>query len=958
VLLHRAAGTRTIGRSPHRARRRAREERARLLCAASLVLAACSSGPEAPRAHPRSAPDRVLAEPAQSGSEAPPAPEPPPPDASALANGRALVLPGADGFVTTWQVLSRREVPADEEARLGVCADCPVRAFDHFRLELGDLAAPGSRTVYVGATLLVPRDTRAFALVGMRGAAAVLLDGERVAEGASAERFERDFVLAPLALSRGEHRFVVRFDRPEDGEWRGSIRMLGERFSPGPGGVAIALGTIDEETRAELALAAVRVDEEHVLDASRVPSVRVRAFLPGGALARPALLHIGDEEVVLSPERSLHASAHEALFPMPERGGMRLTARIGERSVRLGVNLSSDRAALESAAALRALVATAPESARAPIAWRAAELERLVREGDGDSTWRGVLRSDAQRIARAVGRGEDPFARIRGYERMAFFSALDGTPQEYELFVPPAYRAGADRRWPLVVTLHGFKGNAGDFFRNTFGLARDYDNDESLIAHGRYGPEPTSGPMFVIAPTGRGQSFYRHAGEIDVLEAMADVRRRFPEIDPARVYITGGSMGGTGAAYLPYRHPDLFAASAALAGYHDQRVREDTEHDGLTEVERFLQAERSDVDWAENGLYLPMLLVRGLRDRPLEWTRCLVRRLGALGYACEHREPDLGHNVWNETYANGRIFEWFARHRRPDAPERVILRSARERTQRAYWVSVDQRLAPDAFAHVDATLASGVVSATIDGAQAVTFAPPPPLVAEGARITVRVGESAIEGAVPLTIERTPEGSWQRATRTYPEEGARRPGLSGPIREIFHEPLAFVIGTQDPDHELANRLVAEHWSQPHGWIVSYPIVRDVDVTDAMMHERSLVLIGPPSSNSVLARIADRLPIRFESDAIVVGTQAHRGEQVGTAFIAPNPLAGGRLVLVLAGLRPAGTWRAIALPDILPDYVVYDDRVAPARGRWACGGTGCTYRAHGFFDMRWRVPSPPE
>ena len=87
---------------------------------------------------------------------------------------------------------------------------------------------------------------------------------------------------------------------------------------------------------------------------------------------------------------------------------------------------------------------------------------------------------------------------------MAFFSNLDDTVQPYELFVPPAYRATSPRTWPLLVTLHGFKGNAGDYFRNTFGLSRP--GPLTLEDHGRHGIAPTQGPMFVIAPTGRGQT--------------------------------------------------------------------------------------------------------------------------------------------------------------------------------------------------------------------------------------------------------------------------------------------------------------------------------------------------------------------------------------------------------------------------------------------------------------------
>lgn len=910
----------------------------------ACVLIACSHAePSRSGVGPHSAPSSSETEHRTEGD----AEEEPPPDPSTLANGRALVLPGPRGFLSTWQLFPVRS--SENEDCEGGCDASPIVAFDDEVMLLDELTR--AERLDLGATLLVPRDTTLHLFVGMRGSASVLVNGDLVASDESEERFLADRLVATLPLSAGEHRLVVRFERPRQGRWRAALRMLGSDHQPGAADVAFALGRIEDARGDALAAQAVRFDERRELDDDGAPIVRVRAHLPGGALRRPISVRIGESESTLDHDGRVFGGAPELTFPMPARGGLRLEASTGDRTVSFGARLVPDRRALEGAQRLRSILGRASESARAPITWRIDELLRAVRERDPDLRWREILRRDAQRIAAAVDAGRDPFASLRGYERMAFFSRLDGTAQHYELFVPPAYRPNGRRRWPLLVTLHGYSGNAGNYFRNTFGLARDRARGESLLAHGRHGPTPTEGPMFVIAPTGRGQAFYRHAGEIDVLEALEDVRRRFPEIDPDRIYITGGSMGGTGAAYLPYRHPDLFAASAALAGYHDQRLREDTNHHGFSEVERFLRAHRSDIDWAENGLHLPMMLVRGLRDRPIEWTRSLARRLNELGYRFEHREPNLGHDVWTETYANGAIFDWLGRYRRPRTPTHVRLRTARERTKKAFWVRIDEREAVDRFAEVEARIEEGIIVATIEHARAVTFSPTPPLVPEG-MLRVRVDENLIEGAAPLTIEKTEHG-WRRATRAYPREGARRPGLDGPIRSIFHEPLTFVIGTQNPEHTFINRLVAEHWACPRGWIVDYPIVDDVDVNEETLRDRALVLIGPPSSNSLLARIADRLPIQVTDDTVILGETRHEGESVGAAFVAPNPLNPERLVLVIAGPRPLGTFWSIALPDILPDYVVYDRRIAPARDRWSCGGTGCEYRAHGFFDIDWQL-----
>ncbi|HJL26083.1 MAG TPA: PHB depolymerase family esterase, partial [Polyangiaceae bacterium LLY-WYZ-15_(1-7)] len=649
-----------------------------------------------------------------------------------------------------------------------------------------------------------------------------------------------------------------------------------------------------------------------------------------------------------------------------DRGPLRLEAAVAGERRRVGQLVALDRPLLEAAAAFAALLEEAPASARGPLQWRHEEALRVVADKDPDRRWRQWLRDEARRLRRAFARGGHPFEAPRGYTRMAHVSVLDGSAQPYELFVPPAYRGR--RAWPLVITLHGYKGNAGDYFRNTFGLARDWRGGESLLDHGRHGTAPTEGPMIVLAPQARGKSHYRHVGEVDVLEALADVRARY-RVDPRRIYITGGSMGGTAAAYLPFRHPDLFAASAALAGYHDQRVRQDTHHPGLSEVERFLVAHRSDVDWSENALHLPMLLVRGTRDRPLAWTRVQAARLRELGYDVEHREPELGHNVWTETYAEGAIFDWFARHRRPERPRRVVLRTARERTNEAYWVRVDGRAEADAFAEVRAAIEGGRVVVETEAVAGLTLSPTPPLVPEGP-LRVSIDGQALEGPAPLSLHREGE-RW--ALGALELAGRKRAGVSGPIRDVYHEPLVFVVGTQDPAHTFTNRQVARHWARVPGWDVRYPIVDDVDVTAEMIADKTLVLVGPPWSNALHARWRRQLPIRFDlggpggaGRAVLVGEARHAGDEVGTVFVAPNPDVPARSVLVIAGLGPLGTWRARFLPDLLPDWVVFDERVELARGQWSCGGArrddgspnfaepvDCAYRDHGLFGMGWEL-----
>lgn len=874
------------------------------------------------------------------------------------------VVPGREGLLSTFRLLRTSMAPLSDEDQVELAAIpfCEERdegcrrpprfvVGDHGVIDLGDVSRR-RRVLYMGARVQTERATTVHLFVGLRGELSVWLDGAEVAQGASS-RFRRDLVHARLDLPPGEHRLMLRFIRPRRGRWRAALRLLDERFRPGADPATLIVGALDDEAAAELAARAVNFDERHRLGPNGRPEVVVEAHLPGGGVARSIEVELGGE-FTLAPSGGVFREVIERRVPMPATGEpLGLEAAAEGRRVRLGARLAEDRRSLEALAALERALEEAPEASRAPLAWRAAELERIVAEGDRDRRWRRLMTTEALRLAEAVASGEDPFAAPTGYQRMAFSSRLDGRAQPYELFVPHRYRTEGTRRWPAVITLHGYKGNAGDYFRNTFGLARDAAGGETLLAHGRHGTVPRRGPMFVIAPAGRGQAMYRHAGEVDVLEALADLRHRF-RIDPRRIYITGGSMGGTGAAYIPYRNPDLFAASAALAGYHDQRVRRDTNHDALSPLERFLQAARSDIDWAENALHLHTLLVRGTRDRPLAWTRRLAERLEELSYPYEHREPELGHNVWTETYAEGAIFRYFAPHRRPERPRRVRLRTARERTNHAFWVEVAARSAPDRFADVDAQVGDGgLITVTTEHVRALSLSPEEELTGPGP-LRVVIDDQELSGDRPLSLHRTTEGAWEPAPVDYPLPGHKRPGVSGPIRDVYHEPLLFVVGTQSREHLLINRLVARHWARPRGWMVDFPIVDDLDVTEEMIEDHTLVLVGPPSSNLLTRRWADQLPITIEDAAIEVGGRRYEGEQLGTVFVAPNPDAPERALLVIAGTGPLGSWRSLSLPDILPDYVIYDEAIEPVRGHWAAGGTGGGSLEAGLFNMDWSPP----
>jgi len=187
-------------------------------------------------------------------------------------------------------------------------------------------------------------------------------------------------------------------------------------------------------------------------------------------------------------------------------------------------------------------------------------------------------------------------------------------------------------------------------------------------------------------------------------------------------------------------------------------------------------------------------------------------------------------------------------------------------------------------------------------------------------------------------------------------------VTGPIRDVFHEPVTFVWGADDPDQAQANEAVAREWARVRpGVRVDYPVVSDEEFLaagEAIANDRALFLVGNAKSNRVLREIEGELPIRIQDGDVVVGARhlspkAGDLPQLGVAFIRPNPRRPDRYVVVVEGVGPLGTWRSLSLPDMLPDYVVFDEDVAPARGQLMLGAA--TVRRAGFFDQSWGLPA---
>jgi enterochelin esterase family protein len=146
----------------------------------------------------------------------------------------------------------------------------------------------------------------------------------------------------------------------------------------------------------------------------------------------------------------------------------------------------------------------------------------------------------------------------------------DPTERDVHVYLPPGYRGGGARRWPVVLVLTGFTGFGEMMFRRqSFGEALPQRLDR-LIATGKIPP------MIFASPdcfTAYGGSQYVDSPAVGNYETFV-VREVVPRIDaafrtratPRHRAVAGKSSGGYGALMLGMKHPDVFGALASHSG--------------------------------------------------------------------------------------------------------------------------------------------------------------------------------------------------------------------------------------------------------------------------------------------------------------------------------------------------------------------------------------------------------
>lgn len=485
-----------------------------------------------------------------------------------------------------------------------------------------------------------------------------------------------------------------------------------------------------------------------------------------------------------------------------------------------------------------------------------------------------------------------------GMNFCGYLSEVDGSVQPYALTLPEDYKSSSRKRLPLYVVLHGRSGLNETAF---------------LMRYAKRQPEKNQ-DWIQLDVFGRVDNAYRWAGETDVFEAMKDVKQRFL-IDDQKIALWGFSMGGAGAWHMALHHPDLWAAAGAGAGFVDfYKYQKKTEP--LSFPQHELLRIYDTVNYAPNLSLLPMVSYGGELDKQLQTS--LIMQEAAKQASVPMKlivGPQMGHKFDPESKAEFMAFLKAGvkkgRPRYPN-PKSINFQTFTTKYNRCFWLTIHEMEELYQAANVSGEVnKEGVLWLDIENIAALSLARS---VAQS--VVLDASEpfelnDAADGLLPDVYFVKEGETWRLLSydesRQFQDnsEVHKRKNLQGPIDDAFMQPFVCVTGTgtsQSSSHQKWAESQLQRFQKEYDkWMrASVPTINANEVSDELMQSHNLALFGDPSSNPLLRKVIDDLPIEWTKNKLVVNDQQYDPNTHALVMIYPNPLSPGKYVVLNTGM----------------------------------------------------------
>ncbi len=508
--------------------------------------------------------------------------------------------------------------------------------------------------------------------------------------------------------------------------------------------------------------------------------------------------------------------------------------------------------------------------------------------------------------------------------RRTFLSDVDGSVQYYA--VNPALNPSRDNA--LVLSLHGASVEAQ-------GQAQAYKlkDDVALVA----------------ATNRRPYGFdWEEIGRLDALEVLDVAKRTIPH-DPARVVLTGHSMGGHGTWSIGSLYPDRFAAIAPSAGWVSfwsyAGGWEPEPGKPADAIVRRAMAPSDTLARVTNTLAQGVYVLHGDADDnvPVEQARTMKAELTRLshpdfGY---HEEPKAGHWWGDQSVDYPDLFAMLRKRRLDPNPSTIDFTTPSPAvSSRAWWATVEAVTEQGLPARIKLSKSDASIEGTTENVARMTLRRPVRTLRLDGQ-TVSVSASAND----LTLVRE-DGTWKEG-----KAKGKTPAAMGPFKAIFGHKVVFVVptgGTPEENEAAANhaRYDAETlYVRGNGAV---DIVTDAELLKGGYEKRNVLLYGNADTNRAWPKLLKGSPVEVHRGRVTVGLKTLTGTDLGVLLVRPKPGSPDCLVAAMAPTGPAGAVRLVRMATFTSG-VAYPD--------WTVVGTKGLLGA-GFFGNDWTLAGGAE
>jgi hypothetical protein len=471
----------------------------------------------------------------------------------------------------------------------------------------------------------------------------------------------------------------------------------------------------------------------------------------------------------------------------------------------------------------------------------------------------------------------------------------------------------------------------------------------------------------VVVPEGRRPYGFdwQDWGEVDVLEALADARRRLA-YDPQRTCLVGHGAAAQGVWRIATRHPDRWSAIVASGGWLGFRGPS-SEAASPRSVAAQTLAERSET--LANFLPLTNLRAMGVfvaagpdPEAPTDQSRFARQQLGQFHPDFAYAEDLEGAVADGMVRIDAAALRTFLAERRA-TPSQVADRIEFASVDPAgagdcHWARVEALRMPGTPARISlqrnratrqitgetdnlARLSLDLSDLPSDRSVAIALDDSPPL---------RLSGRPAGGRVWLARD-ADEGPW----RVLPgpptsEKQARR---SGGFQAVFARRPLLVVGTQGGAEattwaaDKARYDAEQFWYRGNGRL---EVAADEQFDPSRDRNRNVVLYGNAETNRAWRALLSSSPVQARGELVLVESRPELGDDLGLLLVRPRP--GSRTALVgavggsgLVGMRATTRLRYFVAGISFPDLTLIGSNTL------LVGDTDL--RAAGDFGLTWRV-----